>query len=137
MTTTFTILDGVDAKELEASIQSDSVRFDAGAVADHLGWTLKPEGLCQENVCIPVRDREALVDDDGIDLSTLAQLLGRPLAVDVAERAAALGTPHTSRAAEMASLEAPDFELPDIDGQQHRLSDHRGKKVLLIAYASW
>ena len=31
----------------------------------------------------------------------------------------------------------PDFELPDLSGTLHRLSDHRGRKVLLIAYASW
>ncbi len=38
---------------------------------------------------------------------------------------------------ERATLEAPDFELPDLSGKMHRLSQHRGKKVLLIAYASW
>jgi len=37
----------------------------------------------------------------------------------------------------LASLEAPDFELPDLDGKMHRLSDYRGKKVLLAAWASW
>jgi peroxiredoxin len=37
----------------------------------------------------------------------------------------------------MATLEAPDFELNDLHGRRHRLSHHRGKKVLLIAYASW
>ena len=32
---------------------------------------------------------------------------------------------------------APDFTLPDLAGHMHSLSDYRGKKVLLIAYASW
>jgi hypothetical protein len=27
--------------------------------------------------------------------------------------------------------------LPDLDGNLHRLSDYRGKKVLLSAWASW
>jgi len=32
----------------------------------------------------------------------------------------------------------PDLVLPTIDGQDAvRLSDHRGKKVLLIEFASW
>jgi len=95
------------------------------------------KGLCRDDVCIPVRERAALIGDHGLALTKLADLLDRPLALDVEERAAALGTAHTSRAAEMASLEAPDFELPDIHGRLHKLSDHRGKKVLLIAYASW
>ena len=35
------------------------------------------------------------------------------------------------------SLEAPDFELPDIDGRRHKLSDYRGQRVLLLGWASW
>ena len=31
----------------------------------------------------------------------------------------------------------PDFLLPSIDGGQGRLSDYRGKKVLLFNFASW
>ena len=29
---------------------------------------------------------------------------------------------------------APDFELPDQDGVMHKLSDYRGKKVILYFY---
>lgn len=31
----------------------------------------------------------------------------------------------------------PDFELPLLDGGKARLSDFRGKKVLLFHFASW
>ena len=31
----------------------------------------------------------------------------------------------------------PDFRLPKLDGTPGRLSDYRGKKVLLIHFASW
>ncbi len=139
MQTSFTLLDGTEPHSLPATFDGDRVRVDADAFHRHFGWHLEPEGLCREDKCIPVRNRGALVgqDGDGLDLSTLAGLLGRPLALDFDELAAALGTAHTSRAAEMASLEAPDFTLPDLHGRMHSLSDHRGKKVLLIAYASW
>jgi cytochrome c-type biogenesis protein len=32
---------------------------------------------------------------------------------------------------------APDFALTDITGKQHRLSDYRGKDVMLIFWATW
>jgi peroxiredoxin len=37
----------------------------------------------------------------------------------------------------LSALQAPDFTLPDMDGKMHSLSDFRGKKVLLITWASW
>ena len=37
----------------------------------------------------------------------------------------------------LATLEAPNFTLPDKSGKPHSLSDFRGKKVLLITWASW
>jgi hypothetical protein len=137
MSDVFTILDGVQVTTVDSSVDGNRVRIPADAVHAGLGWELKPEGLCREGVCIPVRDRAALVSDDGLDLAVLAELLDRPLALDTAEKCAALGSGHTQRAAALASLEAPDFELPDLDGQLHSLSEQRGKKVLLIAYASW
>src|SRR5204863_164307 len=59
------------------------------------------------------------------------------LALALDERAAYLGVAASVRARALASLEAPDFTLPDLDGRLHTLSNHRGKKVLLVAYASW
>lgn len=32
---------------------------------------------------------------------------------------------------------APDFTLSDINGKQHKLSDYRGKNVMLIFWAPW
>ncbi|MBI1848356.1 MAG: hypothetical protein HY294_09975 [Candidatus Rokubacteria bacterium] len=72
-----------------------------------------------------------------VDLTEVAGRLGRPLALDVEERAAWLGVSAAARARALASLEAPDFALPDLAGRVHRLSEHRGKKVFLVAYASW
>jgi peroxiredoxin len=35
------------------------------------------------------------------------------------------------------TVEAPDFSLPNMEGELIRLSDFRGKKVLLLTWASW
>ena len=70
-------------------------------------------------------------------VEALAAAGDRPLAVDREEGVAYLGVAAPVRAARLASLEAPDFTLPDLDGRVHSLSEHRGRKVLLVAYASW
>jgi len=135
--TAFELIDGGSVHALEAAVEGERVWIPAGALEGATGWALKPEGLCRESVCVPVRERAALAGAEGVDLAAFAAALGRPLALDVAERTAALGTAAADRAAALASLEAPDFSLPDLAGRRHRLSEHRGKKVLLIAYASW
>ena len=82
--------------------------------------------------------RPTEVDEpEGAALAKRAEAAGRPVAVDLDERVAYLGVGAAERAKALASLEAPDFTLPDLDGRRHSLSEHRGKKVLLVAYASW
>jgi hypothetical protein len=130
----FTLIDADRVVTVDATIAGDLVYLSPDVLRDATGWELKPEGLCQGDVCVPVRD---LADARGVALAAFARALDRPLALDGAERAAALGTSAAERGARMATGEAPDFELPDLHGRRHRLSHHRGKKALLIAYASW
>ena len=137
MAASFELLDGHEVALLDARVAGERVAVEPAGLERTLGWKLRPEGLCRGPVCVPVRDRAALVGSDGIDLAGFAAALGRPLALDAAERAAALGTAASERRARLVSLEAPDFTLPDLAGRLHSLSDHRGKKVLLVAYASW
>ena len=102
-----------------------------------LGWTLKPEGLCQDDTCVLVPDRAALVGDDGIDLTALGELLDRPIAIDVEANLAAIGAPRSVRRGAVDDLRAPEFVLPGLDGGLTALSDHRSKKRLLVAFSSW
>ena len=105
------------------------------------GWQLKPEGACIGDVCVPIppaRAAEFVRDDGGtFNLATLARHLGEPVVHDDVNGVWYFGEGAATRRATLASLQAPDFELPDLDGKTHRLSDYRGKKVLLAAWASW
>jgi hypothetical protein len=131
------LIDDGRPSDVEATISGDAIRLAPGVLATALGWELKPEGLCRADTCVPVRDRAALVGVDGINLAVLARLLDRPLAVDGDEGVVVLGASAADRAGRLASREAPDFTLPDLDGRLHSLRDQRGKKTLLIAWASW
>ena len=133
----FELIEGGRVHAVPAQLDGGSVRIPAEALREALGWELKPEGLCRGPVCVPVRERAALTAAAGVDLAAFAAALDLPLALDAGERAAALGTSAGERRRTLASLEAPDFTLPDLAGRRHTLSAHRGKKVLLIAYASW
>ena len=133
----FTILDNGAESQVDAVVRQDTVWLSFNALKTALGWERKPEGLCQGDMCIPLEDEQDLLSDDGVDLAGLAELLTRPLALDPEARVAYLGEAARDQSAQLMSLRAPDFSLPDLDGQLHSLSDQRGRKVLLVAYASW
>ena len=134
---TFTLIDDGRVGETHATISGARVYLKPAALQTTLGWELKPQGLCKDDRCVPVRGHADLVTDAGVNLAELATLLSRPLAIDVDEHVACLGASAVDRSAQLASLDAPDFTLPDLNGRMHALSDFRGKKVLLVAYASW
>jgi hypothetical protein len=106
-------------------------------LAEATGWTLQPEGLCKDGVCVPVRDTGALVGADGIDLAGFAQALHRPLVIDAEAGVAALGESVGDLSRRLHALEAPDFTLPDLDGVLHSFGAIGRKKKLLVVWSSW
>ncbi len=94
------------------------------------GWALQPEGACKGDLCIPL----PVDDSERIDARVVADRLGMPLVHDEAHSLWALG-PESGRV--LVSAEAPDFTLPDWRGEPFRLSDRRGRKVVLVAWAPW
>jgi len=101
------------------------------------GWELKAQGLCRDDVCVPVRDRAALGPDGLIDVAAFASALRRPVATDAEHGLVVLGTAATEASETMRSLAAPDFTLPDLSGNDVSLRDFAGRKRLLVAFASW
>jgi hypothetical protein len=132
-----TVIDEDRVVEIAARVDGERVRLDPAALKDALSWAVHDGLLCTDAVCVPLADEGTLVNEAGVDLAEFARALDRALAVDVAERAAFLGGSARERGQTLASQQAPDFTLPDLDGRPHSLSQHRGKKILLVAWASW
>ena len=105
------------------------------------GWMLKPEGLCREDICIPMPDdgswAQAREERIYLDLSSFAQRLDQALVRDEEHEVWALAEAPLLQGRELGTGLAPDFELPDLEGRKRRLSEFRGKKVLLLTWASW
>lgn len=119
--------------------QAEGLWLAPNEAAAATGWSLRPEGLCRGDVCVPVpRDREqTFVRNGNVNLAAFWDHLGMPAAHSHGGDVWALGEAADSRAASLRSLQAPDFTLPDLNGTAHSLSDYRGKKVLLATWASW
>ena len=103
------------------------------------GWEFKPQGFCKGDVCMPVPDarKSEFFASGQFNLAALANLLGQPVVSDEQHHAWCFGEAASERKRTLTSLDAPDFSLPDLDGKMHSLSQYRGKKVLLVSWASW
>ena len=102
-----------------------------------IGWQLKHQGLCIDEICVPVRDSSTLTDGKNIDLVEFARLTNQNIVIDQQRRIAALGERADSRNQSMATLDAPNFTLPDVHGRQVSFSDFNRRKRLLLAWSSW
>src|SRR4051794_11852081 len=96
------------ARPASGRVDGDRVLLDADALGSLSGWQLKPEGLCRDEVCVPVRDR-ALVVDGAVDVARFATALGRPVVVDAANGVVALGERSADRRGPIEAGVAPDF----------------------------
>jgi AhpC/TSA family len=105
-------------------------------------FEVKPQGVCREELCFPLpkaRQNEFLRRNGPLELFNLtafARLVHQPVAHQ-AEPAVWYFGLRSDQQQGLSSLEAPDFTLPDINGKPHSLSQFRGKKVLLVTWASW
>jgi hypothetical protein len=149
------------AKELRTTIVYDDAATDLASPreeADQLWITtadlkratrfeVKPQGVCRDELCFPLpkAKQEAFIQKDAgqskssltwFNMTAFAQLVHQPVAHDATLSTWYFGLRADQRQ-QLNSLQAPDFTLPDLQGKLHRLSDFRGKKILLVTWASW
>ena len=98
-------------------------------------FELKPQGACRADVCIPVP--RTMTRGAYFDLTAFARKIGQSVVVDREAHVWSFGEIPLLRGRFLESRTAPDFAVPDRSGRAVRLSDFRGKKVLLVTWASW
>lgn len=100
-------------------------------LGDLWGWEVKTQGACKGDVCVQLPQR----DDGQVDVVDLAGRLGMAVAHDQELDIWTIGPIGGGRF--LDSAVCPDIVLPDLDGNSFSVSTLRGKKVLLVAWASW
>ena len=109
------------------------MELSAEQLLDRTGWELKPEGACKGERCVPMDDLHR--SGDRIDVADFAARLGMPVARDDKHGLWALGPESGGRVLDSARF--PDVVLSDFDGNPFDLAALRGRKILLVAWASY
>ena len=99
------------------------------------GFEIKPQGACRADICIPIP--RGMMRNDLFNLTAFAQRVGQKFIADPAARVWSFGEIPVVQGAYLESRIAPDVTVPDRKGKPVRLSQFRGKKVLLVTWASW
>ena len=123
----------------EAQADGENLWINAPELAAATGWSMKPEGLCRDDICLPVPREQAVqfVDGGRVNAAAFWRRMQHPVVRAAAGDLWVLGTSAADRGSTLKSLEAPHFALPDLAGTTWSLSQQLGKKVLLATWASW
>jgi len=137
------IVNGNAATGSRAQVRGDDLWLPLDELPAATAWELKPEGVCQGETCVPLSpsQKAAILGDETtaswFNFSEFARLIEEPVASDEEERVWYFGPPGWEWRSRSAGTAAPDFTAPDLAGDPHSLRELRGKKMLLLFWASW
>ena len=137
------IYDGVATEVAAASEPSSNLWITTSDLTRATRFVIKPQGVCRDQLCFPLpktRTAEFIAKKGSttwFNLSEFARLIKQPFVSDQKNGVWYFGARAEELNGYLASLEAPNFTLPDLNGRAHSLADFRGKRVLLVTWASW
>ena len=99
------------------------------------GFEVKPQGACRDDVCIPIP--KDMTRGEYFNLSAFARKVGQSAVADTTYRVWSFGEIPAIHGVYLNTRISPDFAVPDRKGRVVRLSDFRGKKVIVVTWASW
>ena len=97
------------------------------------GFEVKPQGACRADLCIPLPKQ--LKHGNWLNLTGFARKVRQAFVHEGSLWS--FGEMPVLRSSFLQSRVAPDFAVADRKGQPVRLTDFRGRKILLLSWASW
>ena len=98
-------------------------------------FEVKPQGACRADLCIPIP--KGMLRGEYFNLTAFARKAGQAALADLDARVWSFGEIQALRGGFLESRIAPDFAVPDRAGRPVHLSSFRGRKVLVVTWASW
>ena len=98
-------------------------------------FEVKPQGACRADLCIPIPKN--MLRGEYFNLGAFATKIGQPVVADAGFRVWSLGEMQALGSGFISSRIAPDLTVPDRAGRPVHFSSFRGKKVLVVTWASW
>jgi hypothetical protein len=98
-------------------------------------FEVKPQGACRADICIPIT--KDMRRGGYFNLTAFARKVRQAVVADSAEGVWSFGEIQALSGSFSEGRIAPDITIPDRTGRPVRLTDFRGKKVLLVTWASW
>lgn len=104
--------------------------IDPDVLAQRTGWSIRDEGACKDDVCIPL-------PDGPLTPEVLSDRLNMAIASDAEHGLLALGPPVQGGRALDSATAPVDLEFEDFEGNTVRLADIRGSRTVVVSWAPW
>ena len=124
----------IDGAGPESDKDGGSLWIHAGDLPRVNGFELTPHGACRGDLCIPVPDD--MVRGDLFNLTAFATQTGQAVAADPEARVWSVGAMPAPGGLSSSRI-APDVTVPDRLGRPVHLAGFRGRKALVVTWASW
>jgi hypothetical protein len=98
-------------------------------------FEVKPQGACRADICIPIP--KEMLRGEYFNLTAFATKIGQAVVADTGARVWSFGEIQALHGSFLEGRMAPDFVVPDRAGRPVHLSRLRGKKLLVVTWASW